>query len=225
MHIAARTGAARHQARVGQIQKRLVVGILRRDPRRSQRAQHDCHQDRQGQHGQLAARKIAPQHPDVVGLPRFARIGLLRGATAHLRPPRRMRGASMEYRISTTMLITMNMNTTSSREPTTTVWSSVRIESITSLPVPGQEKIVSVTTANAIMVPNSTPSTVTSGTMIVGSTWRSMTRSADPPLARANLTYQHRIPSGTPQPTSPTIGANQNRTKLDAGSSRCRQKS
>ena len=41
-----------------------------------------------------------------------------------------------------------------------------------SLPMPGQEKIVSVTTAKASVEPNSSPNTVTSGIAISRSTWR-----------------------------------------------------
>ena len=62
------------------------------------------------------------------------------------------------------------------------------IESISSLPVPGQAKIDSVTMAKAITDPSSRPITVTIGIMMFFSTCTPMTRRGPRPLARANFT-------------------------------------
>ena len=63
--------------------------------------------------------------------------------------------------------------------------SSRLIESIRSLPIPGQAKIVSVTMANAITDPNSSPMIVTMGMRMLRSTCTPMTRALESPLARA----------------------------------------
>ena len=54
--------------------------------------------------------------------------------------------------------------------------------------MPGQAKIVSVTTEKATSEPNSSPSTVTIGIMMFLRMWTPMIRLCDRPLARANLT-------------------------------------
>ena len=62
------------------------------------------------------------------------------------------------------------------------------MESISSLPMPGQENTVSVTTAKAIIEPSSRPSTDTTGIMMFLSTCTNRMRVSDTPLARANFT-------------------------------------
>jgi len=62
------------------------------------------------------------------------------------------------------------------------------IESIRSFPIPGQANIDSVTTANAITEPNSTPATVTTGTSTFLSTCTPTMRVSLRPLARAKRT-------------------------------------
>ena len=57
-----------------------------------------------------------------------------------------------------------------------------------SLPMPGQAKIVSVTTAKATREPNSRPMTVTIGIRMYLRTWTPITRRGGRPFARANLT-------------------------------------
>ena len=59
------------------------------------------------------------------------------------------------------------------------------MESISSLPMPGQAKMLSVTTANAITEPNSRPTMVTIGIMMFFSTCTPMMRESESPLARA----------------------------------------
>ena len=54
--------------------------------------------------------------------------------------------------------------------------------------MPGQAKIVSVTIANAMRPPNSTPTTVTIGIMMFLRTCTETMRRSDSPLARANFT-------------------------------------
>ena len=54
--------------------------------------------------------------------------------------------------------------------------------------MPGQAKIVSVTIANAITEPNSSPITVTIGIRMLFSTCTPITRALLRPLARANFT-------------------------------------
>ena len=66
--------------------------------------------------------------------------------------------------------------------------SSRLMESISSLPVPGQAKIDSVTIANAITDPSSRPITVTIGIRMFFSTCTPITRPGPRPFARANLT-------------------------------------
>ena len=58
---------------------------------------------------------------------------------------------------------------------------------MSSLPIPGQAKIVSVTTENAMRLPNSRPSTVTTGIMMFFRRWTPTMRLLERPLARANL--------------------------------------
>ena len=62
------------------------------------------------------------------------------------------------------------------------------MESIRSLPVPGQAKIDSVTMANAMTEPSSRPITVTMGIRMFLSTCTPITRPCERPLARANFT-------------------------------------
>ena len=61
VHIAARSGLTWHQACGGQVQRGLVVGVLRRDKRR----QHGCHDDQsnhhQGQHSNPALPVVGPE--------------------------------------------------------------------------------------------------------------------------------------------------------------------
>ena len=66
--------------------------------------------------------------------------------------------------------------------------SSTVIESMMSLPMPGQLKTVSVTTANASVEPNSSPNTVTIGMEMFLSTCRPTTLDSDRPCARAKRT-------------------------------------
>ncbi|CFO10387.1 Uncharacterised protein [Bordetella pertussis] len=61
------------------------------------------------------------------------------------------------------------------------------MESISSLPMPGHEKTVSVTTANSTTWPNSRPATVTMGIRMFFSKCTPSTRFSGRPLARANL--------------------------------------
>ncbi len=58
---------------------------------------------------------------------------------------------------------------------------------ISSRPIPGQAKTVSVTTAKATTEPNSSPSTVTTGIIMFFNRCTRMTRVSLKPLARANL--------------------------------------
>ena len=54
--------------------------------------------------------------------------------------------------------------------------------------MPGQAKMVSVTTEKAITEPNCSAITVTMGIMMFLSTWTPTMRELESPLARANLT-------------------------------------
>ena len=81
----------------------------------------------------------------------------------------------------------MNITTVIIRYATTTGRSSWKIESMTSLPMPGHAKIDSVTIANAITEPSSSPITVTSGIMMFFSRCTPSTRRRVRPFARANL--------------------------------------
>ncbi len=66
--------------------------------------------------------------------------------------------------------------------------SSWLIESMRSLPLPGQAKIDSVTIAKAITEPSSRPITVTMGMRMFFNTCTPITRPGPRPLARANFT-------------------------------------
>ena len=57
--------------------------------------------------------------------------------------------------------------------------------SISHLPTPGQEKIVSVRIAPVNSTPTCSPITVTTGISALRSAWIEMTRKRDRPLARA----------------------------------------
>ena len=57
--------------------------------------------------------------------------------------------------------------------------------SMISLPMPGHEKIVSVTTEKAMTEPNSSPTIVTTGMSVFFRTWVRITEPSDRPLARA----------------------------------------
>ncbi|MNW22211.1 hypothetical protein D3C71_2235680 [compost metagenome] len=59
------------------------------------------------------------------------------------------------------------------------------MESIIHLPMPGQEKIVSVRIAPASMTPTCRPIVVMTGIIAFRSAWTPTTRKADRPLARA----------------------------------------
>ncbi|MNL70565.1 hypothetical protein D3C87_1955860 [compost metagenome] len=89
--------------------------------------------------------------------------------------------------MSTTRFNMTRKNTIKSRYATTTGRSRLMIESISSLPMPGHENTVSVTTANAITWPNSRPATVTTGIRMFFNRCTPSTRFSDRPLARANL--------------------------------------
>ena len=90
-----------------------------------------------------------------------------------------------------------------------------------SLPTPGQEKMVSVTTAKASVEPNSSPNTVTSGIEISLSTCRRRMVHSLCPLARANFTMSLSITSRVPARARRIISASLNSDRLSAGSSRC----
>ena len=60
--------------------------------------------------------------------------------------------------------------------------------SMISLPMPGQAKIDSVTTEKAMVLPNSSPVTVTTGIRMFLKTCTKVTRKGESPLARANFT-------------------------------------
>ena len=67
-----------------------------------------------------------------------------------------------------------------------------------SLPIPGQANTLSVTTANAMVEPSSSPTTVTTGIMMFFSTCTKITRAGVNPLARANFTKSIGSVSRTP---------------------------
>ena len=90
-----------------------------------------------------------------------------------------------------------------------------------SLPTPGHEKMVSVTTANARVEPSSRPNTVTSGIAIRRSTWwRRMVHSLSP-AARAKRTVSVIMISRVPARASRIINASLNSARFTAGSSMC----
>ena len=75
--------------------------------------------------------------------------------------------------------------------------------SMISLPMPGQAKTLSVTTAKAMVEPSSRPSTVTTGIMMFFSTWTKITRDGRQPLGTRELHEVHRqrlTNSGAGQP-------------------------
>src|SRR5437879_2708119 len=92
-----------------------------------------------------------------------------------------------------------NSVTTMHRYPTITGRSSTLIESIRSFPIPGHANIDSVTTANAITEPNSTPAPVTTGTSTFLSTRTPTTRGSVRPLARAQRTRARRLDPRVPE--------------------------
>ena len=91
------------------------------------------------------------------------------------------------------------------------------IESIKSLPMPGQAKIVSVTTAKASMEPISRPTTVISGIKIVFMTWTPTMRRSVRPLARANLMKSSGSVSRTPVRVRRMTSDSLNSDRLIAG--------
>src|SRR4030095_9314690 len=95
--------------------------------------------------------------------------------------------------------------------------SSDEIESMISLPMPGQEKIVSVTTAKARGEENSSPNTVTSGIAISRSTWRDRIVASLSPAARANFTVSVSITSRVPAGGGADITANLQRGRVAWG--------
>ncbi len=90
-----------------------------------------------------------------------------------------------------------------------------------SLPSPGQEKMVSVTTAKASVEPNSSPKTVTMGMAISRSTCRSRMVRSERPAARANFTVSVSITSRVPERARRIMSANLNSARLMAGSNMC----
>ena len=70
---------------------------------------------------------------------------------------------------------------------TTTGRSRRWIESMMSLPIPGQAKTVSVTTEKAINPPSSKPRTVTTGIMMFFRRWTMISLDSLSPLALANF--------------------------------------
>ena len=90
-----------------------------------------------------------------------------------------------------------------------------------SFPTPGQEKIVSVTTAKASVEPNSRPKTVTSGMAINRSTWRLKMVHSLSPAARAKRTVSVNITSRVPARARRISNASLNRARLIDGSSMC----
>ena len=86
-----------------------------------------------------------------------------------------------------------------------------------SLPTPGQEKIVSVTTANASVEPNSRPNTVTIGIEISRSTWRRRIVHSLSPAARANFTVSVSMTSRVPARARRIIIANLNSDEIERG--------
>ncbi len=84
------------------------------------------------------------------------------------------------------------------------------MESMISLPTPGQEKIVSVTTAKASVEPNSSPNTVTIGIEISRSTCRRRIVHSDRPAARANFTVSVSMTSRVPARARRIISASLN---------------
>ena len=86
------------------------------------------------------------------------------------------------------------------------------------LPTPGQEKIVSVTTAKASVEPNSRPKTVTKGMEIRRSTCRRRIVKSVSPAARANFTVSDSMISRVPARDRRISMASLNRLRLSAGS-------
>src|SRR5690606_1835702 len=146
-------------------------------------------QDQHRRHRQAQHRHPGGEELRQVAAPwRFAAQGNGDGVHRAASASSRTRGSSSLYRMSTTRLSVTNRQTITTRYDTMTGRSRALMLSRISLPAPGHEKMLSVTTAKAMVEPSSSPSTVTSGISVLRSTCTPTTRSGDRPLARANLT-------------------------------------
>ena len=96
-----------------------------------------------------------------------------------------MRGSKKAYERSAMRLMTTNTTATRSTMPWTTGKSDFKMQSTVNLPMPGQEKMLSVSRAPHNSEPNCRPITVVTGIMELRSACLLTTLGSMSPLARA----------------------------------------